>query len=31
MTRIILSGCSGVMGKTITDLVKDDDEAHIVA
>lgn len=31
MTRIILNGCNGVMGKTITELVGQDDEAEIVA
>lgn len=31
MTRIILNGCNGVMGKTITQLVGQDDEAEIVA
>ncbi len=31
MTNIILCGCSGVMGRTITELVKNDDEAKIVA
>ncbi len=31
MTNIILCGCSGVMGRTITELVKNDDEAQIVA
>ena len=31
MTNIILCGCSGVMGRTITELVKNDDEARIVA
>lgn len=31
MTNIILSGCNGVMGRTITELVKNDDEAKIVA
>ncbi len=31
MTRIILSGCSGAMGRTITDIVSRDDEAQIVA
>lgn len=31
MTNIILSGCNGVMGRTITDLVKEDAEVQIVA
>ena len=31
MTRIIMSGCSGAMGRTITDIVKEDPEAQIVA
>lgn len=31
MTNIILCGCSGVMGRTITELVKNDDDAQIVA
>lgn len=31
MTRIIMSGCSGAMGKTITDIVAGDSEAQIVA
>lgn len=31
MTRIIMSGCSGAMGRTITDIVSRDDEAEIVA
>lgn len=31
MTNIILSGCNGVMGRTITELVKNDDGAEIVA
>lgn len=31
MTRIIMSGCNGAMGRTITDIVKNDSEAQIVA
>lgn len=31
MTRIIMSGCNGAMGRTITDIVKEDAEACIVA
>ena len=31
MTRIIMSGCNGAMGKMITDLVAKDEEARIVA
>lgn len=31
MTRIIMSGCNGVMGRTITDIVSQDSEAEIVA
>lgn len=31
MTRIIMSGCNGMMGRTITDIVKEDSEAEIVA
>ena len=31
MTKIIMSGCSGRMGRVITELVKDDSEAEIVA
>lgn len=31
MTRIIMSGCSGAMGRTITDIVNKDDTAEIVA
>lgn len=31
MTRIIMSGCNGAMGRTITDIVKEDPEAEIVA
>jgi len=31
MTRIIMHGCNGKMGQTITNLVKDDPEAQIVA
>lgn len=31
MTKIILNGCNGVMGRTITDLVSQDEEAQIVA
>ncbi len=31
MTRIIMSGCNGAMGKMITDLVAKDEEAQIVA
>lgn len=31
MTKIILNGCNGVMGKMITDLVSQDEEARIVA
>ena len=31
MLKIILSGCSGKMGKVITDIVKNDDTAEIVA
>lgn len=31
MTRIIMSGCNGMMGKTITGIVKEDTEAEIVA
>lgn len=31
MTRIIMSGCNGKMGKTITGIVKEDAEAEIVA
>ncbi|MCH5265468.1 MAG: 4-hydroxy-tetrahydrodipicolinate reductase [Lachnospiraceae bacterium] len=31
MTRIIMSGCHGAMGKTITNIVREDSEADIVA
>lgn len=31
MTRIIMCGCNGAMGKTITGIVKEDPEAEIVA
>ena len=31
MTRIIMSGCSGRMGRVITDIVKEDSDAEIVA
>lgn len=31
MTRIIMSGCSGAMGKMITGIVKEDSQAEIVA
>ena len=31
MTRIIMSGCNGAMGRTISDIVKADGEAQIVA
>lgn len=31
MTRIIMSGCNGVMGQTITGIVREDPEAAIVA
>ena len=31
MTRIIMSGCSGRMGRVITDIVKEDADAEIVA
>lgn len=31
MTRIIMCGCNGAMGRTITEIVKDDPEAEIVA
>lgn len=31
MTRIIMHGCNGKMGQTITNLVKDDPDAQIVA
>lgn len=31
MTRIIMSGCNGAMGRTITDIVAGDSEAEIVA
>ena len=31
MTRIILYGCNGKMGRMITDIMKDDKEAEIVA
>lgn len=31
MTKIILNGCNGKMGQVITRLVKDDEEAEIVA
>lgn len=31
MTRIIMSGCNGAMGRTITEIVKEDPEAEIVA
>ena len=31
MTRIILSGCNGKMGQVITDILKDDTKAVIVA
>lgn len=31
MTRIIMSGCSGRMGRVITDIVKEDKDAEIVA
>ena len=31
MTKIIMSGCSGRMGRVITDIVKEDMSAEIVA
>ena len=31
MTRIIMRGCNGHMGRVITDLVSKDDECKIVA
>ncbi len=31
MTKIILTGCNGRMGRVITDLVKDDEEITIIA
>ncbi len=31
MTRIIMSGCNGAMGRTITGIVEEDSEAEIVA
>ena len=31
MTRIIMHGCNGKMGQTITNLVKNDPDAEIVA
>ena len=31
MTRIIMHGCNGHMGRVITDLVSKDDECKIVA
>lgn len=31
MTRIIISGCNGAMGRTITDIVNNDSDAQIVA
>ena len=31
MTRIIMHGCNGAMGQTITKIVKEDNEAEIVA
>ena len=31
MTRIIMHGCNGKMGQTITNIVKEDDDAEIVA
>lgn len=31
MTRIIMCGCCGAMGKTITEIVKEDEDAQIVA
>ncbi len=31
MTRIIMSGCNGAMGRTITGIVKEDPDAEIVA
>ena len=31
MTRIIMYGCNGHMGQVISDLIKDDPEAEIVA
>ena len=31
MTRIIMHGCNGAMGQTITKIVKDDEDAEIVA
>lgn len=31
MTRIIMSGCNGAMGNMITDIVKEDSQAEIVA
>lgn len=31
MTRIIMSGCNGAMGRTISEIVKEDPEAEIVA
>ena len=31
MTRIIMCGCSGAMGETISGIVKEDAEAKIVA
>ena len=31
MVRIIMSGCNGRMGRVISDIVKNDEEATIVA
>ena len=31
MTRIIMTGCNGKMGKTISEIVAEDEEAVIVA
>ena len=31
MTRIIMSGCNGAMGRTISEIVKEDPDAEIVA
>ena len=31
MTRIIMSGCNGAMGRTIANIVEEDAEAKIVA
>ena len=31
MTRIIMCGCNGAMGRMITGIVRDDPEAEIVA